>query len=172
MRTRKYDVFLSYNSEDRSEVTVIERLLSKRGIRCWIDFEELRPGIPWQRALEKQIPVISSAAVFVGRKGFGPWQDMEIDAFLREFVRRQCPVIPVLLPTSVKRPRNLPPFLKGMTWVDFRLGEAHGIDHLHWGITGERPFKEIVTIENGNALVTATKPRAPSVRHTSTRGNA
>jgi hypothetical protein len=59
-----------------------------------------------------------SRGASVGTHGIGPWQHMELDAFLREFVSRGCPVIPVILP-SVHKPPNLPVFLKGMHWVDF-----------------------------------------------------
>jgi hypothetical protein len=75
--------------------------------------------------------------VFVGHQGIGPWQELEIEAFLREFVRRGCPVIPVLLPNAVEKP-ILPVFLKGMTWVDFRVSEPDPILQLIWGIKGKK----------------------------------
>ncbi len=103
----------------------------------WLDEWELRPGLPWQQALEKQTRHIKSAAVFVGKNGIGPWQQQELDAFLREFVKRGCPVIPVLLSDAPKIP-ELPVFLKSMTWVDFRTNEPDPLEQLIWGITGER----------------------------------
>src|SRR5262249_31483035 len=75
--------------------------------------------------------------VFVGPNGIGPWQDRELDAFLREFVRRHCPVIPVILRGNTAPPA-LPPFLGGMTWVDFRKRNPDPLERLIWGITGER----------------------------------
>jgi hypothetical protein len=56
-------------------------------------------------------------------------------AFLSEFIDRQCPVIPVLLPEAAVP--ELPVFLRRMTWVD--LGKAAGIERLIWGITGRKP---------------------------------
>src|SRR5207302_5523805 len=93
----KYDVFLCYNKEDMHTVKKIGNQLKKRGIVPWLDDWEVRPGMPWQREIEQQIEYIKSAAVFVGQRGIGPWQLMETDALLREFVDRQCPVIPVHL---------------------------------------------------------------------------
>jgi tetratricopeptide (TPR) repeat protein len=101
----------------------------------------LRPGLPWQESLEKEIERIKSAAVFVGKNSIGPWQQQELNAFLREFVNRGCPVIPVLLPDAPKEPK-LPLFLKGMTWIDFRKNERDSIERLIWGITGERDWME------------------------------
>ena len=39
--------------------------------------------ITWKPFLEWQIGQIKSAAVFVGREGLGPWQSIEMEAFLR-----------------------------------------------------------------------------------------
>lgn len=137
LATRDYDVFLCHNSQEKRIVKEIAQTLKENGILPWLDEWELRPGLPWQRALEKQITHIKAAAVFVGQKGVGPWQDMELDAFLRQFVKRSCPVIPVILP-KCKKPPKLPPFLQGMTWVDFRRKEPDPIEQLIWGITGDR----------------------------------
>ena len=133
-----FDVFLCHNSQDKSEVKHIGQQLIERGLRPWLDEWELPPGIPWLPELESQIKNIKSAAVFVGSSGFGPWQEQEINAFLREFVKRRCPVIPVLLPTSPDKP-ELPIFLSGNTWVNFRNQDPEPIQRLIWGITQQKP---------------------------------
>lgn len=131
-----FDVFLCHNKDDKPEVKKIGEKLNQRGILPWLDEWELRPGELWQRVLERQIERVKSAAVFVGKNGMGPWQQMEEDGFLREFVRRGCPVIPVLLPDTPREP-ELPVFLRGMTWVDFRKQDPDPLDRLVWGITGK-----------------------------------
>jgi len=135
--TGDFDVFLCHNGRDKAEVKKIGERLKEQGILPWLDEWELRPGLPWQSLLEKQIGQIKSAAVFVGKDGIGPWQQVELEAFLREFVGRGCPVIPVLLPYAAKQPQ-LPIFLKGMTWVDFRGQDSEAMERLVWGITGKR----------------------------------
>jgi hypothetical protein len=137
--TRDFDVFLCHNSEVKAAIKKVGELLKERGILPWLDEWELQPGLPWQPLLEKQIEQIKSAAVFVGEDGIGPWQQQELDAFLREFVSRKCPVIPVLLDNASKKP-SLPVFLKGMTWVDFRKSDPDPLNQLIWGITGQREF--------------------------------
>ncbi len=133
-----FHVFLCYNGQDREAVKNIATQLKARGLKPWLDIWELHPGFPWQRALEEQIESIPAAAVFVGQGGIGPWQKMEIDALLRAFVKRNCPVIPVLLPTAPDKP-GLPVFLAGMHWVDFRTSDPDPMYQLTWGITGIRP---------------------------------
>jgi TIR domain-containing protein len=136
-----FDVFLCHNSADKPDVKKIGRQLKERGILPWLDEWELPPGQPWQPLLERQITSIKSAAVFVGPAGVGPWQEQELYGFLREFVSRKNPVIPVLLPDAPEKP-ELPMFLKAMTWVDFRVQDPNPLARLIWGITGKRPDEE------------------------------
>lgn len=137
--TNDFDVFLCHHSVDKPAVKKIGEQLKAQGILPWLDQWELQPGLPWQRLLEKQIAKIKSAAVFIGKDGIGPWEQMELEAFLREFVRRECPVIPVILADAPKEPQ-LPIFLQGMTWVDFRKRDPDPMDMLIWGITNKRPL--------------------------------
>ncbi len=135
-----FDVFLCHNGDDKPVVKQIGECLKERGILPWLDEYELRPGFPWQRLLEQQIQQTNAVAAFVGKNGIGPWQHMEIEGALREFVNRGCPVIPVLLEDAPAKP-ELPFFLKGLTWVDFRLSEPDPWKQLIWGITGEQAYK-------------------------------
>jgi hypothetical protein len=135
--TDDFDVFLCHHNVDKLAVKKIGEQLKARGLLPWLDEWELQPGLPWQRLLESQITKIKSAAVFIGKDGIGPWEQMELEAFLREFVRRKCPVIPVILADASKEPQ-LPIFLQGMTWVDFRKQDPDPMERLIWGITGKR----------------------------------
>lgn len=133
--TNTFDVFLCHNSRDKSEIRALAGKLRDRGLQPWLDEEQLRPGIPWQPALEDQIAGIKSAAVCVGPNGQGPWQDLELQAFIREFVKRGCPVIPVALKSLASHYPVLPVFLSGFMWVDLR--EKGAMARLEWGITGQ-----------------------------------
>ncbi len=135
---QEFDVFLCHNWDDKPAVREIARQLRDRGLRPWLDERELRPGLPWQPAIEDVIASIPAAAVIVGSQ-VGPWQDQELAAFLRQFVRRRCAVVPVLLPGA--DPLDLPIFLDGLTYVDLAATEPDPIDRLVWGITGRQPEK-------------------------------
>jgi hypothetical protein len=137
MTEQKFDVFLCHNSEDKPAVIEIAQQLRQNGLNPWLDVWELQPGAIWQFALEQQIECIGAAAVFVGQQGLGPWQSEEVYAFLQEFIRRKCPVIPVMLPDAPQQP-NLPIFLRNRHWVDFRLQEPDPLEQLIWGITGQK----------------------------------
>jgi hypothetical protein len=135
-----FDVFVCHNSRDKDEVRKMNGRLQAEHIRTWFDEEQLPPGRLWQELLEEQISQIKSAAVFVGQSGTGPWQDIELRAFLSEFMRRRCPIIPVILPKCVTVP-NLPLFLRQFTWVDFRRTTPDPFAHLLWGIRGKKPTR-------------------------------
>jgi hypothetical protein len=130
-----FDVFLCHNSQDKEVLREVNSKLKTAGIKTWFDEEQLPPGRLWQELLEEQIGQIKTAAVFVGPSGMGPWQDMEIRAFLTEFVKRRCPIIPVILAECSFVPQ-LPIFLRQFTWVDFRKIVPDPFKQLLWGITG------------------------------------
>jgi uncharacterized CHY-type Zn-finger protein len=137
MVTGDFDVFLCHNTIDKPIVKKIGEQLKEQGILPWLDEWELRPGLSWQQQLEQQLKQIKSAAVFIGKDGIGPWQQQEMYAFLRAFVKEDCPVIPVLLPYAPQKP-TLPKLLEDFIWVDFRLQDPDPLQQLLWGITGKR----------------------------------
>lgn len=135
----KFDVFLSHNSRDKPAVEEIAARLRDRGLRVWLDQDELRPGLPWQEGLEEGVRASRSVAVCIGADGLGPWQRPEMQAFLALSAEDEMPVIPVLLPGCPESPQQLPLFLRAMTWVDLSKGlTGGGLDRLVWGITGTK----------------------------------
>ena len=131
-------MFLCHNSEDKPAVREICRTLVSEGVKPWLDEEQIQPGTSWQTALGEQIKSIKSTAVFVGNSGIGPWQNEEIQAFLDQFMKRKCPVIPTIL-ASAKTTPELPWTLKNIHYVDFRGSELDPLKQLIWGITGQKP---------------------------------
>jgi hypothetical protein len=154
-----FDVFLCHNSADKPAVREIAQELSERGIRPWLDADQIRPGTPWQTALGQQIENIQSAAVFVGDEGLGPWQNQESQALLNQFIKRGCPVIPVILPSTKGMP-ELPWPLENLHRVDFRT-DSYPLQRLIWGITGQKPAEldDVSDLEKPATIREATKHR-------------
>ena len=142
IETRDYDVFLCYNSLDRERVKAIGERLKELGILPWLDAWAIRPGTRWQQELQKQIKSIKSAAVFIGPRGRGPWQDVEVESLLTQLVKRKCPIIPVILDGREGQPK-LPPFLGTLHVVDMRQRDPDPFRQLVWGITGEKSPAEL-----------------------------
>jgi hypothetical protein len=150
--SESFDVFLSHNGKDKPAVRQLAEALRQHDLKVWLDEWELVPGCPWLKALEEIIRTTRSAAVLVGRDGLGPWEIPEMWGCLSEFVKRNLPVIPVLLPGAPIKP-ELPLFLHAFTWVDLRGGlTKEGLDRLQWGITG-------VKTPSDREIVVVRKPR-------------
>jgi WD40 repeat protein len=138
IETGDYDVFLCHNTKDKPQVIAIGERLKELGILPWLDIWEIRPGTRWQKELQRNIRSVRSAAVFIGGRGTGPWQELEVEAALQEFVRRNRPVIPVILSGRQGTPR-LPAFLGSWHMIDMRHPDPDPFEQLVWGITGEKP---------------------------------
>lgn len=135
-RTGDYDVYLCYNSRDKAKVAAIGEQLKERGLLPWLDIWEVRPGIRWQEELHRKLRSIKSVAVFIGPRGMGPWQELEVESILQSFARRKRPIIPVILTGRTGTPR-LPPFLSSWHAVDMRRTDRDPLELLVWGITGD-----------------------------------
>ena len=131
---RDFDVFLSYNHRDKAAVKQIAEKLQAQGIRPWFDEWHLPPGSTWQDVLEQQIEHIEAIAVFVGKDGRGPWQNIEVQGFLADVMERKRRPIPVILENASQK--FVPRFLRIFTWVDFNVRDPDPMEQLVWGITG------------------------------------
>jgi WD40 repeat protein/energy-coupling factor transporter ATP-binding protein EcfA2 len=140
-----YDVFLSYNSQDKPLVEQIARWLEdSAGFSVWLDRWNLIPGDPWQEEIENALDQSGCCAVFLGPGRPGAWQNEEMRSALDQRVSQNTiRVVPVLLPGAVRpgRESKLPRFLRRLTWVKFS-GDCQEPDALHrlaCGIKGVTP---------------------------------
>jgi hypothetical protein len=115
------DIFLSHNSQDKPKVRELREQLVGQGLTVWFDEVDLIAGRPWLDGIEKAIVGAKVIIATVGPSGLGPWETPEMRAALIQMVRRQAPVIPVLLPGAPNQ-TELPLFLQTLTWVDCRDG--------------------------------------------------
>lgn len=134
----EFDVFLCHSSGDKPAVREINQRLQARGIRTWLDEEQLQGGSYWQEEIQRQLGLVNNAAVFVGNDAPQRWHGMELAALVDAFVERKCKVIPVILP-GTSEALQLPLFLRSFTWVDFRTPQPDPLERLYWAITGEKP---------------------------------
>jgi len=136
MQASAYDVYICYNEEDEAEVFPIGEALKAGGILPWFDFLG-KPGRFKGKQQEHLIEVIPAAAIFVGQHAIKQWQELQMYAFLHQFVERECPVIPILLKSAPSKPK-LPPFLATFVWVDFHRSVPDPLQQFIWGIMEER----------------------------------
>jgi hypothetical protein len=135
----EFDVFLCHNSADKTLVRVLACGLKQRNVRPFLDEEENPPGQVWLDYVEEAIQQCKATAVVIGPAGIGNWQKVEITAILHERVRRGSAVIPVFLSgTNDLADHNLPLFMSGLTWIDFRTSTPDPWELLVRGIHGQQ----------------------------------
>lgn len=131
-RTNQFDVFLCHNSEDKPFVRKIARQLRERNLNPWLDEEQLRGGDVLSDVMDEISQDIEAVVVFIGGKDLGGWQKREIAGFVHDSVKREIRVIPVLFDSA----REVPFFLRGGIWIDFRQPEPDPFERLVMAITG------------------------------------
>ncbi|MCI0696277.1 toll/interleukin-1 receptor domain-containing protein [candidate division KSB1 bacterium] len=140
--TGDFDVFLAHNNQDKPQVEAVAEKLKQRGLYPWLDKEQILPGEWFQEVIQQAIPKVKSAAIFIGPKGLGKWQVLELRSFISRCVEAGIPVIPVLLPGVEDIPQELI-FLKQLHWVRFAedIDDPEALDELESGILRKRYSK-------------------------------
>src|ERR1700693_1526925 len=140
-----YHAFLSHNGADKPLVEALANELENRRLSCWLDKWNLVPGDPWQPAIEEALGQCDTCVVFFGLRGLGPWHNEEMRLAIQRRVNsreRKLRVLPVILPGGQRaKESEVPGFLQGTTWVEFRLSidEEDALHRLICGIKGIPP---------------------------------
>jgi len=141
MTNQHFDVFLAHNSQDKPQVRAIANKLKRRGLKVWLDEEQILPGRPFQDVIQKALQNVRCAAIFIGSGGLGKWQILESRSLLTRFVDADIPLIPVLLPGVEGIPEHWL-FLQELNYVKFEHGieESIALDKLESGIR-QKPIR-------------------------------
>jgi TIR domain len=143
--SRHYHAFLSHNGADKPLVEKLAAELEKRGLSCWLDKWNLVPGDPWQKAIEQALGQCDTCVVFFGPHGLSPWHNEEMQLSLQRRANARegkLRVLPVILPGGQRaKEGDLPGFLQGTTWVEFRqsVEDEDALHRLVCGIKGIPP---------------------------------
>ena len=140
MSEQPFDVFLAHNSKDKPLIRQIYQELKKRGIKPWLDEEELLPGDRFLDKIQDAIGQSKTAAICIGSEGLGQWQAIEAEILIALFIQQGVKVIPVLLPPVATLPSK-PLFLQLFQFVQLEenTGNKKAFDLLELAITGIRP---------------------------------
>jgi hypothetical protein len=141
-----FDAFLSYHSGDAEWVALLKGRLEAKGIRIWIDSEQIRPGDLFPGTLARAIGAVRCVVIVLSPGALAShWVEEEFNLALAH----QCRVIAAIVDDV-----EPPGFLAGRTWVDFRDETAFvaSVDQLVFGITGQRPPDAAPPPEYRNAV--------------------
>jgi hypothetical protein len=93
----KYDVLISYHTQEQAHAVELARTLRDLGLEVWFDQWNLRPGRSWLPELESALADSAAVIVLIGPSGPGPWQAVEVGSAVLRFAHSGNPVIPILL---------------------------------------------------------------------------
>ena len=135
----EFDVFLSHHSGDKPWVIALKAALVERGVKVWLDQDEIRPGDLFIDALEHGVQVSRCVAVIVSPESLrSAWvkEEYQRALVLANSSQRELRIIPCLLRNAV-----LPAFLANRHYVDFRDPSSfeERVDDLCHGIVGRKP---------------------------------
>ncbi|WP_209271513.1 effector-associated domain EAD1-containing protein [Nostoc sp. ATCC 53789] len=139
-----FDVFLSHNSQDRSQVRLIAQKLRQHRLKPWLDEEQIRLGERFSFAVEQALENSKTIAVFIGKLGVEENSNYEMLIFVHQ--QKNIPIIPVFLPGVDPDKAKLPKFLINKLWLRFE----HGIDDTE-------AFKKLVLAINRQEFKTNLK---------------
>lgn len=135
-----FDVFLTYNTQDESQVIAIAKKLRRRGLNPWIEAEQMPPRSWSEDLIQQVIQETYSAAVFIGPGELVNLQFCKLLVHIHQCLEAGKPPIFVLLPgvdgipeiITLLKPRDCVRFTSGID--DFKA-----LDELAWGITKQKP---------------------------------
>ncbi|WP_414587357.1 GUN4 domain-containing protein [Scytonema sp. PCC 10023] len=142
--SNQFDVLFFYNSQDRQEVRNIAQKLKQRGLKPWLDEDQIYAGDSITDTIEQGLEHSKTVAVFIGEAGLEAWATRwSIEKLTRLTLGKNTPIIPVLLPGVVVI-SSLPAILRDRICVSFNGGinDTEALDLLVWGITRQNPQSE------------------------------
>ncbi|HEX8736800.1 MAG TPA: toll/interleukin-1 receptor domain-containing protein [Pyrinomonadaceae bacterium] len=116
---RKLSVFVSYASEDKTQVLELARKLQSDGMDIWIDRKKLQGGQLWEQEIQKAIAsadvsIICLSRQAVSKTGFFQQEIKILSERAREHPEENIFLIPVLLEKC-----DAPGALNALQWIDY-----------------------------------------------------
>jgi len=108
------DVFISYATDTRPLAEQLTQSLQEQGFHVWVDFQNLRPGQPWQIEIEQALERARSFLILVSPKSrASAWQENEWRAALvKVWSDSDKRLIPVVVGGN-----EPPAFLRNWVWL-------------------------------------------------------
>lgn len=120
MKSKRYDIFVSYSHSDRELVQQFAHLLDVHRVRVWFDGWEMRPGDVLRERISEGIANADYLLVVLSPAALSSnWVKYELNSsMIREIEQGHVVVIPALAP-GVEH-QMLPNDLRGKLYVDLR----------------------------------------------------
>jgi hypothetical protein len=117
-------VYLIYSRSDSEFVEKFSQDLQNKGIRVWLDVEQLKPGVNWVSGLESALEK-ARAFLYVSSKNtsYSEWASYEVT---KSISFKNKPIIPIVIDDIGKK--TLPFSLSQYQWADFSNKDTYPKD--------------------------------------------
>lgn len=133
-------VFLAYSHKDSEFVDRLAKDLRNRGIRVWLDSNELKPGDSIQRRLDEGLSTSGYMLAVLSKASLASqWATREMEMAMHRELKGKWPrVIPVVI-DDVSPPK----FLANKIFVDLGRNYEEGLDKVIQVITSTGPDQAV-----------------------------
>lgn len=145
MAENDFDIFLAHNGNDKPQIRVIGHGLKRRGLKPWLDDEQILAGQSFQKVIQAAVPRVRAATAFLGPNGLGNWQEEEVELLFDMCKKANKPFFLTLLPGVHTIPDSLG-FLNQKHWVSFDNGAYNALQEIESGVRGApaSPFFDVL----------------------------
>lgn len=154
MAEHTFDVFMAHNNDDKPQVRAICHGLRRRGLKPWLDEDQILAGQSFMKIIQAAVPCVRAATVCVGKGGLGNWQEEEVELLFDMCKQANKPLFLTLLPGVEEIPNELG-FLKQKHWVSFRAGIHKALHEIESGVRGKlaAPFFDVLLCYNNEDVL-------------------
>ena len=149
----QFDVFLCHNSKDKTTVEKIAKKLEQRGLKPWLDKDQMQGGDSTYSTITEALYKSKSVVFFIGSSGSEKWQgNLELPIIVELVIQSKVRLIPVLLPgiREVPQDDHNYSFIRTKVWIDFN--ERNAQEKLYKSIRGKVEPPKDLDVENPKPL--------------------
>ncbi len=124
-------VFICYAKEDRETAIKVYHDLSKKGINCWVDSEDLLPGQYWDIEIPKAIKSCDYFLLLLSKKSVSKRGYVQKEVKIALDVLEEFPSSkPYLIPVRIEQCEPDDEKLRTLHWVDLFLSYEKGLSEI------------------------------------------
>ena len=150
----KWNVFISYASEDKSFAQSLANAIAKRGLRVWFDDFELHVGDSLRRSIDKGLSNSSFGIVILSPHFFAKeWPQKELNAFIARESKGDKIVLPIWHNISADQIREFSPILADRIAISSDIGLKQIVEKLLLAINSVSKPGETVYIRSQHGYI-------------------
>ena len=127
----KWDVFISYASEDKPFVCNLAFQLKQIGLRVWFDADVLQPGDSLRRSIDEGLSKSRHGIVVLSKHFFSKeWPQKELDGLVAQEDGKRKVIIPVWYEITAEQVATYSPLMAGRFAIQARFSDRDVVEKI------------------------------------------